>query len=69
MGPILVEDLDDVAVGRRIHQLKQIGARRQEMNAYTGDLHRRAECYRSAVVPFIGCCRRYQECTGHDNTK
>src|SRR6202051_4685000 len=48
---VLVENLDDVAVGSRIQQLKNIPPSRQDLA--TGNLDLVVECHNSFLVPLV----------------
>jgi hypothetical protein len=57
----LIKDLDDVAVRGRIHELENVGARWQEMLAYSRNFDGPAEGNNSFMVPIVGLCFRRGE--------
>jgi hypothetical protein len=56
MVPGLVEDLDDVAIGRGIKELKDIRTGRKGLSAHTGNLDGLVESDNCFVVPIV-CLR------------
>src|SRR3972149_5775757 len=60
-----VEDLDNVPVGCRIHDLKDIRTRWQGLGAHTWNFDWRAECHSSFPVPLV-CLQPGRKRHGHE---